>query len=183
MQKSSKKAPREVIFNLVFTALLIALQVIISRFLSIQLLNHKIGFSFVPVVIAARMFGPLGAMAVYGIGDIIGALAFPSGAYFPGFTASAIISGLIFGLFLWKKSNPVRVTLAVFLNQLITSFLLNSLWLSITTGKPFITELAIRWPQSLIMGVVQIVLMVIGLEKLCVQLEKVMSRQIRTRAA
>ncbi|MCM1545113.1 MAG: folate family ECF transporter S component [Ruminococcus sp.] len=175
----SKKTPQEVIFNLVCTALLIALQVILSRFLSISLWNLKIGFSFIPVVIAARLFGPLGAMAVYGIGDIIGAVLLPTGPYFPGYTLSAVLSGLIFGLFLWKKSSPVRITLAVVLNQLISSFLLNSFWISYTYGTPYTSLLATRWPQSLGMGVVQIVLMILALERICKPIENQVIKRIK----
>ena len=57
--------------------------------------------SFIPVVIGARLFGVWGGMAVYGIGDLVGAIAFPTGgAFFPGYTVTAAIVGLIFGLFL-----------------------------------------------------------------------------------
>ena len=168
-KKYSSKTSLEV---LVCVALLIALQVVLSRFLSIAMWNMKIGFSFIPVVIAARLFGPLGAMAVYGIGDVIGALLFPTGAYFPGFTASAVLSGLIYGIFLWKKCGPVRITFAVILNQLICSFFLNSLWISIAYGANFTSQLAVRWPQSLGMGIVQIVLMIVALERICKPIEK-----------
>ena len=79
-KKKNAKTPTEVLLDLVCCALLIALQVVLSRFLSFQTWNLKIGFSCVPVVLAARLFGPVGAMLVYGIGDVIGTFLFPVGA-------------------------------------------------------------------------------------------------------
>ncbi|MGN1195470.1 MAG: folate family ECF transporter S component [Acutalibacteraceae bacterium] len=195
-KKKIAKTPTEVLVNLVCCALLIALQVVLSRFLSFQTWNLKIGFSFVPVVLAARLFGPVGAMLVYGIGDVIGTFMFPVGAYFPGFTLSAVLSGLIYGLFLYKKggsfvffgkkdgkeskgSEIIRIVGAVGLIQLICSFLLNSLWISIAYGAPFAAQLATRWPQSLGMAVVQIVLLALVLERLCVPVEKILSKGAR----
>ena len=53
---------------LVTLGLLTALQVVLSRFCSINAWNIKIGFSFVPVVAAAVLYGPLPAGAVAEIG-------------------------------------------------------------------------------------------------------------------
>lgn len=195
-KKKNAKTPTEVLVNLVCCALLIALQVVLSRFLSFQAWNLKIGFSFVPVVLAARLFGPVEAMLVYGIGDVVGTLLFPIGAYFPGFTFSAVLSGLIYGLFLYKKngsyvffgkkdgqaskkSEILRLVGAVALIQLICSFLLNSLWISIAYGAPFAAQLATRWPQSLGMGVVQVVLLALVLERLCAPVEKILKKGSR----
>ncbi len=198
-KKKNAKTPTEVLVNLVCCALLIALQVVLSRWLSFQTWNLKIGFSFVPVVLAARLFGPVQAMLVYGIGDVVGTLLFPVGAYFPGFTVSAVLSGLIYGLFLYKKNGSyvffgkkdgqtskvneiLRIAGAVGLIQLICSFFLNSLWISIAYGAPFTAQLATRWPQSLGMGVVQIVLLAFVLERLCAPVEKILRKGIRTTA-
>lgn len=161
---------------LVSTALLIALQIVLSRWLSIQLWNLKIGFSFVPVMVAAYLFGPAASMTVYGVGDIIGTLLFPTGPYFPGFTFSALLSGLIYGIFLHKKITPIRTCICVGLNQLICSFLLNSLWISVAYGANFFSQLAVRWPQSLGMGVVQAIFCVFVLEKLCSPVNQIIKK-------
>ena len=195
-KKKMSKTPMQVLLNLVCCALLIALQVVLSRWLSFQTWNLKIGFSFVPVVLAARLFGPVEAMLVYGIGDVVGTLLFPVGPYFPGFTVSAVLSGLIYGLFLYKKNGSyvffgkkdgkeskineiLRIAGAVGLIQLICSFLLNSLWISIAYGSPFVSLLATRWPQSLGMGVVQIGLLALVLERLCAPVEKILKKGSR----
>lgn len=180
-KKSTSKAPVEIVLNLVSVALLIALQVVLSRFLSIQLWNLKIGFSFIPVIIAARLFGPLYSALVYGVGDIIGTFLFPTGPYFPGFTVTAVVSGLIFGFFLQKKSTPLKIITASVMNQLICSLLLNTFWISYTAGVPFLGQLSVRWPQSLGMCAVQIILMLVGLERICAPIEKIISKNVRSR--
>lgn len=179
MKKNSSKTPMEVLINLSCTALLIALQVVLSRWLSIQTPVLKIGFSFIPVVIAARLYGPVGSALVYGLGDIIGSLLFPVGAYFPGFTVSAVLSGLVYGVFLKGKSNLVRSILSVGIVQLCFSFLLNSFWLKIITGNPYSSLLLTRWPQSLGMAAVQILVIALLLERVCAPLEKVIKKSSR----
>ena len=45
---------------MVTCAALIAAAIVLSRFLSINAWNLKIGFTFVPVFIAAYLYGPIG---------------------------------------------------------------------------------------------------------------------------
>lgn len=134
---------------LVCLAVLTAAQVVLSRFLSIQLWNLKFGFSFVPVMLAAYLYGPVGAVCVYGLGDLIGALVFPQGTFFPGFTLTAVISGLVWGFLLYREIKPIKAFAAVIIVQISCSFLLNSFWISYTSGAPFLSLLATRWLQSL----------------------------------
>ena len=77
--------------TLVTTALLTALEIVLSRFLSIQTQVTKIGFAFVPVVLAAVLLGPLEAGITAALGDFLGAMLFPTGPFFPGFTLTAFL--------------------------------------------------------------------------------------------
>ena len=143
--------------NLTAMALLIALEIILSRFLSISAWNTKIGFSFVPVVAAALLLGPVYAGVVAALADFIGAVLFPVGPYFPGFTLTAFLTGLVFGLFLYRQQNLPRVAGAVAVNQFILSLLLNTLWISVLYGSPFGPLLVTRIPQCIILTVVQMI--------------------------
>ncbi len=143
--------------NLTAMALLIALEIILSRFLSLSAWNTKIGFSFVPVVIAAILLGPVYAGIVGALADFVGALLFPIGAYFPGFTLTAFLTGMVYGLFLYKRQSLPRILGAVAVNQFILSLLLNTLWISVLYGSPFGPLLVTRLVQSAILTVVQIV--------------------------
>lgn len=72
--------------------LLVAVEIVLSRFCSINAWDLKIGFSFLPVAVAAMRLGPLEAAVVAAVSDFVGAVLFPIGAYFPGFTLTAFLS-------------------------------------------------------------------------------------------
>ena len=147
-------------------AILIAMEIVFSRFLSFNPWNMKIGLAFFPVMLSGYLLGPIGGAAVGLISDILGATLFPSGSFFPGFTATATLTGLIFGLCFCKKVNIGRITIAVLSNQLVCSLALNSLWLSIMYHSPYTALIVSRIPQTCIMIAVQAVFAVIFLWKL-----------------
>lgn len=136
-------------------AVLTAIEIVLSRFLSVNAWNIKIGFNFVPIVAAAILLGPIEAGLVAALGDFVGAILFPIGAYFPGFTLTAFLTGLCFGLFLHKKRNPLRILAAVAINQLLLSLLLNSLWISVLYGSPFLPLLGTRSIQCAVLFALQ----------------------------
>jgi len=147
--------------DLVIMAVLIAVEIVLSRFLSISAWNTKIGFAFVPVVIAAVLLGPVYAGIVGAIADLLGAVLFPIGAYFPGFTLTAFLTGLVYGLFLHREQTVPRVIGAVAINQGILSLFLNTFWISVLYGSPFKPLLITRLPQTGILTVVQIVVIIV----------------------
>lgn len=89
--------------KLIIIAMLIAFDVIFSRVLAINVLTLKLGIGFAAIAVCAMLYGPLWAGAAAAISDVIGALLFPTGGYFPGFTLTAALGGVIFGLLLYKK--------------------------------------------------------------------------------
>lgn len=116
------------------TGLLVAVHIVLSRFLSFNAWNMKIGFAFVPVFVAAWLYGPVSAMLVGGLGDFLGAILFPIGPYFPGFTLSCALTGLIFGLLLHKKQSIPRVAAAVAVDQFGVSLCLTTYWIYLLYG-------------------------------------------------
>ena len=58
---------------MVTCALLVALQVILARFLSINTTFVVVNFSFLAVALSGILFGPLWALAVGAVSDLIGA--------------------------------------------------------------------------------------------------------------
>ena len=137
-------------------AMLTAMEIVLNRFFSINAWNIKIGFSFVPVVAAAILYGPLAAGTVGALGDIIGAILFPIGAYFPGFTLTAFLTGLVFGLFLHKRQKVLFTVAAVGINQFILSLFLNTLWISVLYGSPYLPLFGTRIFQTLLLFAVQV---------------------------
>lgn len=166
----NKKKQEETLFTLTCLALLIAMQVVLARFGTVNLGITRFSLSFIPVVIAARRFGVLSSVIVYGLGDLVGAIAFPTtGAFNPCFTITAALSGLIYGLFLCKKADIMRIMGSVLCSQLFCTLMLNSFWLwhfyySAEKGYPAV--LLSRLPQSIITSVIQIVFMALFLEKI-----------------
>jgi len=136
---------------------LIAFEIILSRFFSIQAWNIKIGFNFVPIVAAAIICGPVFAGTVAALGDFLGALLFPIGAYFPGFTLTAFLTGVIFGIGLRKESSAFQTISAVLINQFLLSLFLNTFWISVLYGSPYWPLFITRIFQSVVLSVVQIV--------------------------
>lgn len=137
--------------------MLVAVHVLLSRILSVNAWNMKIGLAFLPVYAAAYLYGPWVAALVGGLGDLVGALAFPIGPYFPGFTLSCALTGVIFGLLL-KGGRPFKsVILAAAADQVIVGLLMNTFWISVLYGSPFLQLMEIRAVQAAIMFVLETV--------------------------
>ena len=131
--------------KLVITAILIALEVILTRFVAISTPMLRIGFGFLPMVIVAAYYGPIWGAGAYTLADILGSLLFPTGAYFPGFTISACLTGLIYGFCLYRRKITWKNSLlAVCVVLLGINLLLNTFWLTIILGKGYMALLPAR---------------------------------------
>lgn len=116
--------------NILFISLFISLEIILTRFISVESPIVRISFEFIPIAISAILFGPVMAGGAAAIADILGMLIFPKGAYFPGFTLSAFVSGYLYGVILYKKKITLVRTFVATLTVLITtSLVLNTIWL------------------------------------------------------
>ena len=152
---SEKKMNRT--HKLVLMAMLVAIQVVLSRFLSINLWNLKIGFAFVPIALAGMLLGPMGAGLTGMVADIIGATLFPSGAFFPGFTLTAFITAFGYGFFLHKKQDMPHILAAVLFSEIVGTLLLNTKWIAILYGTAFLPIFITRVWQAVGMGIVEVV--------------------------
>ena len=145
--------------TLAVMSLLVAIEVIIARFGTIRPTNSlKLSLDFVPVVISAILFGPFPAMIISILADVLGAFLFPVGPFFPGFTVTAAMTGLLYGFLLYKDQSMPRIVLAVLLQQGILSLLLNTFWLKVLYGLPYLPTLVGRLVQAGVMSALQIVL-------------------------
>ena len=120
-------------------AALIALQVVLSRWLAINIPPAlKFSFGFAAVVLAAYHYGIPGACTVAAVSDVIGAILFPVGEFFIGYTLTATLTGLIYGLFLYngrgRGLSDARVALAFVLNAVIVTMLINTLVIAYQYG-------------------------------------------------
>ena len=98
----------------------------------------KISFSYLPAAVAGFLFGPVAGGMIGALGDVMGSLILPTGPYFPGFTVSAFLSGMVSGLLLYRKpAGLMRTFAARSAATFLVSIVLNPLWLSILYGKAF----------------------------------------------
>lgn len=95
--------------SVVTAALLVALHTVFALFLSVQVTDSlRISVSFIANVVAGCLLGPVMGFVCGGVGDIVQFVIKPTGPYFPGWTLSAALAGLIYGTFFYKKF-PERV--------------------------------------------------------------------------
>lgn len=136
-------------------AMLTAIAVVLG-FFKIPISNLiELRFQSFPIAISGALFGPAIGAIVGIITDVGGYIVKPTGAFFPGFTVSSAITGVIFGLLLKSKSSKIpllgRIFVAMAINTVITGLLLNTLWLSILYGNPFQVVFLARLPKELVM--------------------------------
>lgn len=151
--------------KIILSGLLLSVLIVLSRFISIKTQILVISLSFIPIMISAILLGPKYSFLIAGLGDLIGALLFPFGEYFVGFTITAALSGLIYGLFLHNKNENnfftgkkliIRLIISsvlvlIFINIFIKSYMIHLLY-----GKAFIAILSTRALAELIMIPIQI---------------------------
>ncbi len=150
--------------KVILAALLLATTVVLSRFLSIKTPIIVISFSYLPIMLSAILLGPFYSTLIAALSDLIGALLFPFGAYFFGYTLSSAFAGLIYGLLLYKgkkefsnKNFIIRLIVSTLLVIVVCNTLLNTLWIYITTKKALVAILPTRLLKQLIMLPIQVV--------------------------
>lgn len=112
----------------------------------------KIGFSTIANQFVYYLFGPVVGCAFGGSLDIIKYLVKPTGEFFPGFTLTAMVAGLLYGWFLYKRPISLkRVLAAELVVSIVCNMLMSTLWLSMLYGKGFMVLLPMRAVKNLIM--------------------------------
>ena len=130
---------------------MIALNVVLSRFLSVSSGWMRIGVAFIPVAIGSMLCGPVFGGVAAAVADVLGFFIVPTGGYIYGITISAFLSGAIFGLLLYqKKPSVIRILIASALSCLVVEAGLNSFWLYLAlAGQLKVSFMAIFLPRLL----------------------------------
>lgn len=154
---------------LALTALLIAMNIALDLMgLELRLPpDLKIGFGFLANAAVGMLFGPSVAMLAGVCTDLLGYFAggFTMGGYFPGFTLTAIVAGLFWGL--WMYPRRVSLWRAIGAKVCINLFCnigLNTLWLTLTGGKAMSVLLVARVPKNLLMLPIEIAVLYFGMK-------------------
>ncbi len=143
---------------------LTAISIVLTRFISIMiplagLPSLRLGFGELPIVLSGLLFGPVVGGISGMIADLIGAFAFPQGPYFPGFTLSSILWGVVPGIYSiyiknkFESGNPFtfkRILFILIVSTIPISLVLNTYWLSLMFGKGFFVLLPGRVLSDLV---------------------------------
>ena len=147
--------------SLTSLSMLIAVALVLNLFASVQLTDSlRLGFGFLATAIMGMLYGPVCAGISAGIVDILQFFLKPSGEFFPGYTLTAILGGVLYGLFLYKKQYSLpRIILVKTLINSVLHLLLNSYWLTFLYGYAFWAKLPERIIKNVAMLPVEILLL------------------------
>lgn len=152
--------------KIILAALLLSILIILGRFVSIKTPILVISLSFLPIMICGILLGPKYSCLIAALADLIGALLFPFGEYFVGFTIFQAIVGLVYGLFLYNKKDDEFYTEKKLIIRLIFSSLIvlgiielpcMSFMLHLLYGNAFIAVLTGRIITKIIMLPIQVI--------------------------
>lgn len=154
--------------KIILAGLLLSILIIFDRFISIKTTYLQLSFSFLPIALCAMLLGPKYSTAIATLGDLIGALLWPFGEYFIGFTLVDTAIGLIFGLCLYNKNVGeffegkklfIRLIIACALTLLVVELPIMSLMLSLLYGNAFLVVLTGRLATKLVMFPIEIAIL------------------------
>jgi ECF transporter S component (folate family) len=160
--------------KIAFAGMFIALNIVLTRFLSQMiyiggLQAVRLSFGEIPLMLSGIILGPVYGGITGALADLIGYPINAQGAYFPGFTITAALSGLLPGLMsklVKKEWTWLSLTVVVSITTVITSLLLNTLWLNIMIGKAFVALLPPRIIASLILIPIYVIVIKLFLKHL-----------------
>lgn len=155
---------RQALVKLIFTALLIALNIIIERVPAFKSVSSHISLSVITLGFSAVYLGIGYTVTIAAMGDLLGALILPFGAYNPLFTLTNALVGLIIGVALSKRASLLNISLGVLANKIICTLLLNSLWIAIFYKGgvyAFPATIVLRLEQTIIMTATEIAVLVL----------------------
>ena len=157
-------------------AVLLAMEVMLSRFFSIATPVTKFSFAFVPLAICGALFGPVYGGIMGGLADLLGAILFPIGPYFPGYTLNNALHGVALGMALKEgRRKWWQLVLALVFNHVVVGVFLAALWGHMLTGNPYWAVAGARVVQTAVMAPVQFI--IIGLMRRPVERYTVFARR------
>ncbi len=144
---------------LTLAAMFGAISIVLGSFTIMMTENIKLEWTFLPNEFVYYLFGPFVGIIYGAVMDILNYIVKPFGSFFPGFTVSAMLKGLLFGLILYKRPISLkRVITANVLRVILVDLPLNTYWLTVLNGVPYLVNLPLRALKLLIMFPVETML-------------------------
>ncbi|MBQ6603887.1 MAG: folate family ECF transporter S component [Eubacterium sp.] len=112
--------------RLAIMAMFIALQIILARFVGLQISEGlRISFEAIPVLLSSLWLGPVAGAIVGFLSDLLGTIISGYGVYFLPLAITPILNGVlpwVFAKFAWKnKMNVWKCIITVVLTEIIAS--------------------------------------------------------------
>lgn len=149
---------RKLIYCAVFISISIALSYLSGFFTVVRV-------SLAPILImfAGAALGPFYGGITGAVTDLVTFFIRPTGVYFPGFTLTMILYGVLAGLLFYRKEprqqGYSKIILGVVGIQTLCSAFLNTLWLHFLMETPYLALLATRLPITYISCAVYVVVL------------------------
>ena len=138
--------------TLTTVGVLLAIQMVLSSYGVIEVNDSlKISLAHLALAPTAMFFGPVVAGMQGALSDILGFMLKPSGPYFPGFTISAMLLGVFYGIALYRTERRLWQIIAVRVAvMVIINIGLNTLFLTMLYGPSMMASLSsfVMMPQA-----------------------------------
>ena len=171
--KSFKSLSRLMLISL-FTAL-----IVVGGIIKIPIVPGalEIRFSFIFMSATAFIFGPVVGCTAGIISDLLAYIINPSGAFHIGFTLNAALTGIIYGIFLYKKNpNSRYFIIFIVLSKAFVNFAINivltPIWLFGLFGSAGRMITLVRLYKNITVLPFEIIIMLIVLKTISTILEK-----------
>ena len=138
--------------TVILCGLMGALGIILKMFASIPFGPFTITYAWIPNRIVDFILGPAVGAVYGGVMDIVKFMLKPTGTFNLGYTAVAVLAGLVFGTILYKK--PVSFMRIVFAQSLVKIFInagLSTYLMAFERGEAFMALMPVRLVKNLIM--------------------------------
>ncbi len=145
--------------RIAYTAVLTALATVFNIITFFPVRYCSLSFTAIPCFIAGVVLGPVSGFAVGFLGDLLGHLILPQGAYMPLIGISSGLFGLIPGIIflLFNGRDYVKIFVSFLICLIVCTIFLNTynLWLVYSKGtKSFWTYLGLRLPFQVLVSAV-----------------------------
>ena len=138
--------------TLTTAGILLAIQMVLSSYGVIEVNDSlKISLAHLALAPTAMLFGPVVTGLQGALSDILGFLLKPTGPYFPGFTLSALLGGVIYGMMFYKTECRLwQIVLARLLIIVLVNICLNTVFLTMLYGPSRLATLPLRAFKNII---------------------------------
>ena len=138
--------------TVILCGLMGALGIILKMFATIPFGPFTITYAWIPNRIVDFLFGPAVGGIYGGVMDIIKFIMKPTGSFSIGYTAQAVLAGMVFGAVLYKKS--VSFMRVVFVQSIVKIFInagMGTYLMAFERGEGFMALLPARFIKNIIM--------------------------------